>query len=147
MTEATQTAGRSEQDIALQQITFHLAGENHTVSVKPIRQMAAFRSELGKLLGKHAANIFAEVPKDKKETNWVSAALLSELMGNGLDTLMELPHIYAPELKDVCARATEQELISAGMEVLELIFPLVEIVLPGILRITKIGTKMGLSLG
>lgn len=98
---------RDEEAIICRQIELTLAGVTHTVNVRSIRENRVLRRRL--------IEMFDQPPGADN----IDAALDFQ------ETLMDLPEMYAPEIKDACASATDEEMIEAGRMVYDLVFPFV----------------------
>ena len=111
---------RDEEAIICKQIELTLAGVTHTVNVRSIRENRVLRRRVGEML---AATQGEDV--------------IGSLLGVGADVLMELPALYAPELEEFCASASDEELIEAGKEVMTLILPFVKATLGGMTELAQ----------
>ncbi|MFA5187192.1 MAG: hypothetical protein WC551_12005 [Patescibacteria group bacterium] len=128
---------RSEEDILLGQAAVKLAGKDYTIKVKSIRETHTFRKRLGVLL----AGVFPGGDLTAKAA-MSFASLLPTLLSDGVDMLVDLPALYAPELTEAAQSATEDELLEAGIVVLELTFPLVQRLIQTITRLGEMSQAM-----
>lgn len=111
---------RDEEAIVCRQIELVLNGQTHTVNVRSIRENRVLRRRVGEML---AATQGEDV--------------IGSLLGVGADVLMELPVLYAPELEEACAAASDEELIEAGKQVMELILPFIRATLGGMTELAQ----------
>ena len=104
---------RSESDIVCRTLTLTLAGEPVDIEVKSIRQNVQFRRKLGE--------VFAclEQRGEHREADFCRALF------ENADAVMEIPAIYAPEIRERCQRATDEELLLAGRQIVEVALPFV----------------------
>lgn len=118
---------RTEEDIIMQRAFVVLGGERREFRVRSIREASAFRRAIGGVIGKALAQ---NPDVDIENISAIGATMIQRvipiLFSDGIDVLMEIPFLYAPELNQYQNESTEQEQIDAGMEVLTLAFPLVK---------------------
>jgi len=123
---------RSTTDKCLQRFSITLGGVEREVGVRPIRQMAELRRKIGEMVA-GVADVYTSGTQEKDFLRLAMPAILSD----GIDCVMELPALYAPELAEACIEASEEELLDAGFEVLKIVFPFVQRALTGALAIVS----------
>ena len=129
---------RTETDKCLQRFSIRLGGVEREVGVRPIREMVELRRRIGAMVA-GVADVYTSGAAEK---DWLRLAMPA-ILAEGVDTVMDLPLLYAPELADVCAEADEMELLDAGFEVLEIVFPFVQRALIGALELVTKATATG----
>jgi len=143
---------RTEDQIVLQEFEVVLGGKKRTGRVKSIRDNREFRRRLGELIGDLLAPLFdpsqwpAGEDGEKPETpgiNFAIRKLMPALFADAPEGLMDLLWLYAPELREWEDVATEDELLDAALEVLELSIPLA---IKIVQRLQEFGKRMGITL-
>jgi len=104
---------RSESDIVCRTLTLTLAGQPVEVEVKSIRANAAFRRKLGE--------VFACLEQRGENAQADFCRALFERA----DVVMTIPEVYAPEIREQCRQASDEELLEAGTRIVEVAFPFV----------------------
>jgi len=143
----------TEEQVALQQVVLVLGGAEHTLPVKDLRSMAAFRRQAGELVGRLVplfdplieAFVKESVKQMKRgasgngsgaddldlsafsnlDLGTVLVKAAPVLFGECPDDLAALARAYAPELADAFDAASFEEETEAGLEVLGVVFPFV----------------------
>ena len=133
-------AERTADEMCMQQGSFVIGGKPRSYRLPSIRETAAARRKIGEMLG-GVANAF-----EGSADGWMRAAL-PLIMADGLDTLIELPGLYAPELADAFENeASIEERAEAGSEVLEALFPLIVCALKSALGMVEKAKGAGLKI-
>ncbi|HUT58985.1 MAG TPA: hypothetical protein VNA25_14145 [Phycisphaerae bacterium] len=128
--EPTQKQDAAETETILGIRTVTLAGQARNFDIKSIKDTRKFRQRVGELMGSlveplYNAYMKAEGDTDKIDTQNLFALLIPLVLGDGVDALLDMLWLYAPELKEFEEGATEDEILDAALEVLEIAFPLV----------------------
>lgn len=127
----SKTKKRTEVEKCLQKFSIRLGGVDREVGVRSVRGMVELRQKIAGVLGE-VASCYEEGVKEEDMVK----KILPMLFTHGIDVIMDLPVLYAPELKDVCENeATDEELINAGYEVLDVIFPFVQTAAIGMMEV------------
>ena len=144
--EPTQKQEAADTQTVLQIREVTLAGQARSFKIKSIGETHEFRRRVGQLVGTFVKPLYdaymeaeaktrvqGKADAKAKPEDWVdkldvqalSAQLLPLLLGEGVDALVDMLWTYAPELKEFEADATDDEILDAALEVLEIAFPLV----------------------
>jgi len=123
---------RSDEDKILQQIVVRIGGQDTAIPVRSIRDNAQFRRHLGQMLGGLAGGWNF---RNGQETSVVLRDMLPLILTDGIEGLMQLPAVYAPDTD--WSAASDVELVDAGVAILEAAFPLLEAVLRGMMLLAK----------
>lgn len=131
---------RSETAIMLHEAQVVLCGEPRVFRVRTIRETAAFRRAIGEILG----GVVLDIMENAGDRRNMIQSILPVVMAEGIDKLIDLPFLYAPELAEWREGASDAELIDAGMGVLELAFPLVLGAVKAVLQIAARAQSAGI---
>ena len=107
---------RDEEQVLCKQLDLVLNGETVTIDVRSIRANRVLRRRVGVMLSATQAG-----------DDVVAAVLI-----DGADALMDLPALYAPEIKEQCETASDEELVAAGVAILEVVHPFVQATIVGL---------------
>jgi len=107
---------RDEEQVLCKQLDLVLNGETVTIDVRSIRANRVLRRRVGVMLSATQAG-----------DDVVAAVLI-----DGADALMDLPALYAPEIKEQCETASDEELVAAGVTILEVVYPFVQATIVGL---------------
>ena len=128
--EPTQKQEATDTQTILQIREVTLAGQKRGLRIKSIGETHAFRRRVGELMGTLAkplldAYMATGGDTEKMEAETIIRQLFPLLLGDGVDALLDMLWLYAPELKEFEQGATDDEVLDAALEVLEIAFPLV----------------------
>ena len=128
--EPTQKQEAADMQTILMDREVTLAGQKRSFKVRSIGETHEFRRRVGELMGSLVKPLFdaymkAEGDTDKIDVQGLFGTLFPLLLGDGVDALVDMLWLYAPELKEYEADATDDEVLDAALEVLEIAFPLV----------------------
>ena len=112
---------RDEEQVLCKQLDLVLNGETVTIDVRSIRANRVLRRRVGVMLSATQAG-----------DDVVAAVLI-----DGADALMDLPALYAPEIKEQCETASDEELVTAGVTILEVVYPFVQATIVGLTGFTS----------
>ncbi len=146
MTDAQPKEKRSKTERILQTFEVTMAGEVLTLPVKSILANRAFRKSLGEMVSSLVRNNQDPVldlldkmnddgTMENREALPSLCDLMPTLMCDGFDFMLDMLWQYAPELKKYEpapdgtigeGKATDEEIIDAACEVLQLVFPLLK---------------------
>jgi hypothetical protein len=98
---------RDEEQVLCQQIDLVLGGKTVTVPVRSIRENRVLRRRLIEMFDR------------AEDTDVCDASVAMQ------DALMDLPLLYAPEIREQAAKASDVELIEAGKVVYDVVLPFV----------------------
>ena len=107
---------RDEEQVLCKQLDLVLNGETVTIDVRSIRANRVLRRRVGVMLSATQAG-----------DDVVAAVLI-----DGADALMDLPALYAPEIEEQCETASDEELVAAGVIILEVVYPFVQATIVGL---------------
>lgn len=127
---------RPSDAVLCRQLDLVLAGEPVTVDVKSIRDNRPLRQRVGAALAEALASMYDADGKTPDPGAAVARAM-PVLLVDGIDLLLELPELYAPELKDKIDAASDEEVMRAGVQVLEVIFPFYSAAVPTLLALVQ----------
>ena len=108
-----------------------LGGESYEIPIRRIREAHDWRRKVGVLCGRFAKVIFSssKYPDGDFEVDLGEAfsAVLPVVLGEGFEDLIECFFLYAPDLPraEIEAKATDEEMIDAALEVFKIGFPFV----------------------
>jgi len=112
---------RDEEQVLCKQLDLVLNGETVTIDVRSIRANRVLRRRVGVMLSATQAG-----------DDVVAAVLI-----DGADALMDLPALYAPEIEEQCETASDEELVAAGVIILEVVYPFVQATIVGLTGFTS----------
>ena len=128
--EPTQKQDAAEMQTLLQSREVTLAGQQRSFSIKSIKDTHEFRRRVGELMGSLVTPLFdtwsaSDGKLENADLRVIFQQALPILLADGVDSLIDMLWVYAPELKEFEADATDDEILDAALEVLEIAFPLV----------------------
>ncbi len=133
--------GRDANQVVLQQFEVTLAGKVHVVAEKSIKETTEFRRKVGEILADFADPFLADMEEGKADgtvtTGQLIKRMLPTILADGVDGIIVLLWIYAPDLTEFEANATDDEILDAALVVLEVALPLVVKVGKSLIKILK----------
>ena len=153
---------REEEEMLLGSLTLMVGGAPRVVRVLNIWESHAFRAKAAPLFEPIARLVLGaqrtattraneekgdgkDVPQARMEQFAEDSftdslpGLMPYLMGEGALAVAELPFLYAPELEEIRTKASDEELLDAGVEVLALLYPLFQKMLGLVPRLVTAG--------
>jgi hypothetical protein len=121
----TPTEERSDEDVMLREFQVVLGGEEHTVTVKSIKESKEYRRILARVIRKLMVPLINLEDLERANMSELAGVALEAILVDGIDAFPELLAAYAPELNEQIESASDEEIIAAMSEVLEVTFPLV----------------------
>lgn len=135
-------AKRTEEDIVCQEVEITLGEHKHIIDVKSIRKNRQFRRELGRMISEVLTEAKLDEMLNAPENTSIEDLgkgfiknIAPALIPVAMESLIELPFIYCPDLKEYEDEATDDELVDAAITLLEISYPFIESVIRGILRL------------
>lgn len=130
MSEAVETTDaqedkRDDEEVMLRELLVTLGGEQHAITVKSIKESRDYRRVLARVMRKLIVPLINLEDLERADFQQLAGVGLEAVLVDGLDAFPGMLAAYAPELNGQIEAATDEEIVEAMSEVLEVTFPLV----------------------